>query len=60
MNSELPTVRVPDAGKESPRGGRWLATFSLLDVSGSISASQLQRLKASIARLWRRTLGRRA
>jgi len=58
MNSEPKTVRVPGAGKEPPRG--WFATFSLLDFNGSISSSQLQRLKASLSTLWRRISGGRA
>jgi hypothetical protein len=38
----------------------WFATFTFLDISSTISSSQLQRLAASIARVWRQTLGRLA
>jgi len=57
MNSEAPIGHPPGARKQWAGGGSWFATFSLLDVGSAISSSQLQRLVASIARLWRLTMG---
>jgi len=57
MNSETPDTQPHRAAKPSVDHGGWFATFSLLDVSSTISSLQLQRLVASIARLWRRTVG---
>ena len=34
---------------------RWFATFTILDVSGAMDSSQLRRLRAAIATLWRLT-----
>jgi len=56
MNSEAPISQSPGAKKQSAVAGSWFATFSVLDVSSAISSSQLQRLVASIAKLWRRTM----
>jgi hypothetical protein len=36
----------------------WFATFMFLDVSGTITSSQYERLSAAFARAWRRLLGR--
>jgi len=57
MNSETPIRQSSGARKQSSRGGPWFATFSVLDVSSAISSSQLQRLVASIAKRWWRTMG---
>ena len=37
----------------------WTATFTFLDASGTISASQLRRLAGGIARMWRRVISHR-
>jgi len=55
MNSEAPIRKTPGGGKDSPGNEPWFATFSLLDAGGAMSSSQLQRLVAPIAKLWRRT-----
>lgn len=31
---------------------RWFATFSMLDISGTISSAQLRRLVAVVSSLW--------
>ena len=54
MDSKAPVTR---AGGEGNVEG-WVATFTILDVSSTISSSQLQRLVASIAKIWRWTRGR--
>jgi hypothetical protein len=58
MNSEGPNGEARGDGKESLAGGPWFATFSLLDAGCAIHSSQMQRLVASITKLWRRTIGR--
>jgi hypothetical protein len=57
MNSETPIRQSRGAQKQSFGGGPWFATLSVLDVSSAISLSQWQRLVASIAKQWRRTMG---
>jgi hypothetical protein len=42
--------------REPPRAA-WFATFTLLDVSGAISSSELQRVLAPVKKLWRRAVG---
>jgi hypothetical protein len=56
MNSDAPIRHSLEASKQSAGGGSWFATFSVLDVSSAISSSQLERLVASIAKLWRLTM----
>jgi hypothetical protein len=36
----------------------WVATFTFLDVSSTISSSQFHRLVASVRTFWLRTVGR--
>jgi hypothetical protein len=45
--------------KKPPRAA-WFATFTLLDVGGAISSSQLQRMLAPVKKLWRRAIGHAA
>jgi len=53
-------INVP-AKKSDVKGGtpEWVATLTILDVSGSISASQLRRLSASLQSAWRRAVVKR-
>ncbi len=37
----------------------WMATFTILDASGSITASQWRRVSAPVISAWRRLLGKR-
>jgi hypothetical protein len=34
----------------------WFATFTFLDCSGAIGSSQLRRVSATLAKVWRLTL----
>lgn len=54
MNSDVPTKGT---GEDGASAG-WVATFTVLDVSGVITASQWRRLVAPLKTLWRRTMGR--
>ena len=56
MTSEVSNREARGGAKESPDGGPWFATFSLLDAGCAIDSSQLQRLVGSITKLWR-TIG---
>jgi hypothetical protein len=58
MNAEAPITQKHDEGKESIGSRPWFATFTFLDAGCAINSSQAQRLVASIAKLWRRTIGR--
>ena len=58
MNSEPPIGQARGDVKEPLGGEPWFATFSLLDAGCAISSSQMQHLVASIAKLWRWTIGR--
>ena len=58
MKADAPITQKHDAGKKSIGSGPWFATFTLLDAGCAINSSQVQRLVASIAKLWRRTIGR--
>ena len=42
---------------EKPSKPGWFATFTLLDASGAISSSQLQRLIAPMKKLFQKTSG---
>ena len=57
MIPEVPNREARGDGKESRAGAPWFATFSLLDAGCAIDSSQMQRLVASIKKLWRRTSG---
>jgi len=50
MSTNVPTNRS-DVGNAN---GGWVATFTVLDLSGSITASQWRRLSASLRSAWRR------
>ena len=54
MNTDVPTKGVSEDGA---RAG-WVATFTVLDVSGAITESQWQRLVAPLKTLWQLTIGR--
>lgn len=56
--AEAPITEKHAAGQESIGSGPWFATFTFLDAGCAIDSSQVQRLFASIAKLWRRTIGR--
>ena len=60
MDSEPPNSQARGQAKESLGDGQWFATFTLLDAGCAISASQMQRFVASIAKLWRWAIGRAA
>jgi hypothetical protein len=60
MNAETPITPEHGATKELIGSGRWFATFTFLDAGCAIDSAQLQRLVASIAKLWRRTIGMRS
>ena len=60
MDSEAQAQQARGDGKQPAGNRRWFATFSLLDLSGSISSSQMTRFLALLSRLWRRTLGKLA
>ena len=55
MNTETQEHTQHDLN-EPPRAA-WFATFTLLDVGGAISSSQLQRLLARVKKLWWRAVG---
>jgi hypothetical protein len=55
MNTE--TQQHTHQGHKEPALAAWFATFTLLDVGGAISSSQLQRLLAPVKKLWRRAVG---
>jgi hypothetical protein len=56
MKSE-PSVKPVRGDIQKPEKSEgWLATFTLLDFSGAIGSSQLRRLRAMIAKVWRLTL----
>ena len=57
MKPPIPPRQVTETRTPAQRE-TWFATFTFLDASGAISASQLAHLKASLAKLWRRTIGR--
>jgi hypothetical protein len=59
MKPEAPIAHARDERKQSLDGGSWFMTFTFLDLSSAISSSQLRRLLASIANLWRRVAGNR-
>jgi hypothetical protein len=56
MTSEVPNREARGGAKESPDGGPWFATFSLLDAGCAIDSSQMHHLVASVTKLWR-TIG---
>lgn len=58
MNAEAPIAQKHGAGEESIGSGPWFATLTFLDAGCAISSSQVQCLMASIAKLWRGTIGR--
>jgi len=46
-------------GRNEPAGSdSWFATFTFLDASGAIGASQFRAAKALLAKCWRWTLAR--
>lgn len=53
MDSERPTWRARSHAKKSTEAEGWYATFSLLDVGGALSASQLRRIVVTLSRMWR-------
>ena len=56
MKPEAPIRPAPGDAKKPMQTDGWFATFTVLDVSGAISASQLRRLAATISKLWQLTL----
>ena len=58
MNAEAPMTQKHGGGEEASGSRPWFATFTLLDAGCAINSSQVQRFVASIAELWRRTIGR--
>jgi len=53
MSSKRPTAQARGDLSKPVDDQPWVATFSLLDVGGTISASQLRRLAAALARMSR-------
>jgi len=56
MRSEAPIGLSRSDTRKPQKRDHWFATFTLLDCSGAIGSSQLRRIAATIARLWRLTL----
>jgi hypothetical protein len=51
---ESATLPAPPPDDRGPaRTDAWIATFTFLDVSGSISAAEWRRLVGWLSRLWR-------
>jgi hypothetical protein len=49
-----PSVKPVRGDIQKPENSEhWFATFTLLDFSGAIGSSQLRRLSAMIAKVWR-------
>jgi len=54
------TANVPDKKRSAKDGNaEWAATFTLLDVSGAVTASQWRRVVAPLKTTWRRAIGGR-
>ena len=58
MKSEAPIRPAPSDTQKPVQTDGWFATFTLLDFSGAMGASQLRRLAATISKLWQLTLRR--
>jgi hypothetical protein len=57
MNEGLGSEQ-PGPAKDAPmKRDSWYATFSLLDIGGVVSSSQLRRFVRMILTLWRLTMG---
>ena len=56
MNSKAQMTQA--SSQESIGHKSRFATFTFLDAGCAISSSQAEKLLASIAKLWRRTVGR--
>jgi len=54
MGSKTHGKEVKPASEKPSKPG-WFATFTLLDASGAISSSQLQRLIAPMKKLYQKT-----
>lgn len=54
------TANVPDKKRSAKNvNADWVATFTLLDVSGAVTASQWRRVVAPLKTAWRRAIGGR-
>jgi hypothetical protein len=58
MNTKAPITPPRATCKKSVRSAPWFATFTFLDVSSAMSSTQMQGLVESVAKLWRRAIGR--
>jgi hypothetical protein len=56
MKSEAPIWPAPRDTQKPVQTEGWFATFTFLDFSGAIGASQLRRLAATISKLWQLAL----
>jgi hypothetical protein len=55
-SDDSPRRRSADTNER--KDGGWFATFSILDLSGAVSSSDLRRLVAMVSKLWCGTIGR--
>lgn len=53
MNTDIPGNRIDVKGSNTD----WVATLTVLDLSGSITASQLRGLSTLLQSAWRRVRG---
>jgi len=54
------TITAPAKGSDvRAEANDWVATWTVLDVSGSCSATQLRRLLESLRSAWRHMIGKR-
>lgn len=52
MNANVPSQQSND----NKVNGEWVATFTLLDVSGAVTASQWRRMVGPLKTAWRRVI----